>query len=71
MIGRMVRPRDDMGEIGAMPDLGAWARPRISFPVAHVGLVMEVENFWGEDWYRVLLPSGTGWVKEYWVEEVR
>ena len=44
--------------------------PRLPNVVDQVGMVLQEENIWGEDWIQALFPSGIGWVKREWVELV-
>lgn len=41
---------------------GGWNKPMINMGKDRFGLVLEEENFWGEQWIKVLVPQGIGWV---------
>lgn len=48
-------------------ELGQWGGSRMP-PPSGPGLVLELDDFWGELWGKVLFPEGIGWVNAGWVE---
>lgn len=59
-------------DAGCLPlvSLGRFMGFRSEVTNGTYAVILEFKEHWGETWYKILLPTGIGWVMPRWVTKI-